>query len=540
MGKNFLIFLPIVIVFFAFYTLFFPGLHPTHDGEYHVVRFYEFDKVLRSGSLYPRWAPDFNNGFGVPFFTYVYPLPNYVSSIFHSLGLSFIDSFKYGMFASSVVGAIFIYLWVRNFWGNLGGIVASIFYTFAPYHMVDVFVRGSVGELWAMGLFPGALWAITKWQRTRKAIFFFYSVVLLSFTIFSHNILGLTFFAFFFSYIIVLRILDNNKKKYISAIILAALFALGIASIFWIPALFQQEFVEGLRVFDYQTKFPQLYQFFIPSWGSGFFDGDLGNQMSVQIGLANLAIILFSFGLFFSRYNEHKTLVGFILFSFFVTFFLMTQFSEALWRIFPILGFFQFPWRFLSLTIILSAFLSGFVVHVFTSFFKRQKVLSFLTIGVILFSPIVTTIGYNQPAYFHNRDDNYYISRPNFISGTNSPGNAFNTKWMDRGIKVRKKDSISNQGTHQTFKLVNKENGVVSLPIAYFPSWIVIVKSNTVQTVPDKHGLLSFLLPQGEHIVEAKLKEIPLEQFSLILSVVSFFGLIILTYSKRIYEKVLR
>ena len=87
----------VVVLFFAFlasFALLHPGLPPTHDGEYHVVRFYEFYKSLSSGNFYPRWAHDFNNGYGIPLFNFVYPLPNYIAAFFHFFGVSFIDSFK--------------------------------------------------------------------------------------------------------------------------------------------------------------------------------------------------------------------------------------------------------------------------------------------------------------------------------------------------------------------------------------------------------------------------------------------------------------
>src|SRR3989344_9391657 len=89
--KNKYILLVLLFSFLSVYSLSQPGLPPTHDGEYHVMRFQQFYKVLSTGTIYPRWAPDFNNGFGIPLFNYVYPLPNYVASFFHFLGFSFID-----------------------------------------------------------------------------------------------------------------------------------------------------------------------------------------------------------------------------------------------------------------------------------------------------------------------------------------------------------------------------------------------------------------------------------------------------------------
>lgn len=52
----------ILLTFPAVFPLLHSGLPPTHDGKYHVIRFYEFYKNLASGVLYPRWAPDLNNG----------------------------------------------------------------------------------------------------------------------------------------------------------------------------------------------------------------------------------------------------------------------------------------------------------------------------------------------------------------------------------------------------------------------------------------------------------------------------------------------
>jgi uncharacterized membrane protein len=105
------------------------GIPPTHDGEYHVIRFEQFSKAFNQGTLYPRWAQDFNNGYGIPLFNYVYPLPNYVATITHLLGFSFINSFKLNMIFATIIGSIFFYLWTKRYWGDWGGVVSAVFYT---------------------------------------------------------------------------------------------------------------------------------------------------------------------------------------------------------------------------------------------------------------------------------------------------------------------------------------------------------------------------------------------------------------------------
>ena len=169
MVKKILPFLIVVILsFVAVFDLGKYGLPPTHDAEYHVLRFSQYYKVLSEGNLYPRWAPDFNNGYGIPLFNYVYPLPNYLASILHFFGASYIMSFKLIMVLSTIMGAIFFYLWTKTYWGKTGGVVSAVFYTFAPYHLVDIYVRGSVGEVVALGIFPLLLFVYQKYVITKR------------------------------------------------------------------------------------------------------------------------------------------------------------------------------------------------------------------------------------------------------------------------------------------------------------------------------------------------------------------------------------
>lgn len=238
-SKNLFLLLVILFSVISSHSLFHSGLLPTHDGEYHVIRFYEFDKTLRTGNLYPRWATDLNNGFGLPLFNYVYPLPNYFAYLFHLMGFSFIDSFKLNLFFASVLGSIFMFLLSQQFWGKWGGLVSSVFYSFSPYHFLDVYIRGSVGEVWALAFFPAYLWSITRFDKTRKTKFLISSAIFLALIIFSHNILAIMFSFLAVSYSFFLFI--NYKNKSILPFLWVLIAAIGIASIFWMPAIFEKQ-----------------------------------------------------------------------------------------------------------------------------------------------------------------------------------------------------------------------------------------------------------------------------------------------------------
>lgn len=505
--KNFLVSVLIVIVsaFIAGFALLHPGLPPTHDGEYHVVRFYQFDKTLRDGNWYPRWASDLNNGYGVPLFNYVYPLPNYVASFLHALGFSFIDTFKVSMFVATIVGGIFFYLWSRQYWGDTGAVVSAVFYTFSPYRFVDIYIRGSVGEVWALAFFPAFLWSATKGIREQKLFFAPLSGLFLALIIFSHNILAIMFFIFALSYVFFLIFLSKEKLYAIRYFLYAIFLGLTLSAIFWFPALFEQQYVTGLQIYDIGKNFPQLYQLLIPSWGSGFSEGALENQLSFQIGLANLAALFFSFVsmvIFYKKKDKRALIIGFFLCWFLFVFFLMLKVSMPIWQYVPFMNYFQFPWRFLSLAILATAFLAGAIFSIW-----RSKILA----GTLIIFAILLSIGYAKPAYYHQRQDEYYLTRSNFIDGTNSPGDLFNTIWFNKGLKKQKEkikvehgtvSSIDVNPTRYTFDIYADSNTSVTANTAYFLGWTAIIDKKEIGIKPDNNGLITFFVPKGKHHIE--------------------------------------
>lgn len=532
--------LPIIIVavfgIIAGFSLLHKGLPPTHDGEYHIVRFFLFNEALKDGNLYPRWAGHLNNGFGVPLFNFVYPLPNYIASILHLFSFSFIDSFKAQMFAAVIIGGIFFYLWSKEFWGKLGGVVSSIFYTFSPYHFVDIYIRGSVGEVWALTFFPAFLWAYTKFVATRRRRFSLFSSLFLALIIFSHNILALMFFIFSLSYITLLICKEENKAYLIFNTFYIMLLGLGLSAIFWLPAIYETKYVTGLEIFDLSVHFPDLYQLLIPSWGSGFSGEELRNTLSFQIGLANLLAIFLSLIVIFWQVVKRNrkyiyTLFFFIWFVF--TFYSMLKISLPIWKTVPFMNYFQFPWRLLSLEILFASFLAGSIFSVIT---KRRLVKQALAIFLV-FVTFMLGIGYAKPAYYMHREDNYYLTRPNFMDGTNSPGNLFNTIWFNPNLKRQKnkitfKNSLgqvrteSLSSTRYVFNVILNKETEVTINTAYFPGWEVFVDGKKIKISHNKDGLITFSILEGKHSILVTFGETDIGKLAKIVTSISLLWLI--------------
>ncbi len=545
MGKNF--FSIIIVILFgiiAGFSLLHKGLPPTHDGEYHVVRFYLFNEAINDGNLYPRWAAHLNNNFGVPLFTFVYPLPNYIASIFHLFGISFIDSFKLEMFVAILIGAIFFYLWSKEFWGKLGGIVCCVFYTFSPYHFLDVYIRGSVGEVWALAFFPAFLWAITKFVKSKRKIFLAFSSLFIALIIFSHNILALIFFFFSVSYIALLIFKEKNKKYLILNSFCIILLGLGISAIFWLPAIYETRYVTGLQIFDVFSHFPDLYQLLIPSWGSGFSGTGLQNELSFQIGLANLFAFflgLISFVLQIIRKDNKRLYTFFFLIWFIFIFYLMLDISSTLWKAVPFMNYFQFPWRLLSLEIVFASFLAG---SIFSIVRNNHIWIRIFLATILIFLAFSLGVGYAKPAHYFYRDDNYYITRSNFIDGTNSPGNVFNTIFL-KIIPNKEKERVrflkgegkividKSKSSSYIFKISSKKSSEILMNLAYYPGWEVYINNMKRDVKPTQDGRFTFSLPSGENRVEVIFKDTFIRKFSIFVSFISLIFLFALFMGRR-------
>ena len=510
------IILLLAITFFAIKPLFHQGFPPTHDGEYHVIRFYEFDKALRDGDLYPRWAPDLNNAYGVPIFNYVYPLPNYFASLFHAFGTSFIDAFKMNLVLATIIGVLFFYFWTRLFFNNIASITAASFYAFAPYRFVDIYIRGSVGEVWGLAFFPAFLWSITSFVQNKRIIYLILASVFLAGTIFSHNILALMFILFGFTYTGFLLALHKWEKRLVFSSLFIFLLGVVLAAVFWLPALAEKSYVQGLQIYNLDANFPELYQLLIPSWGTGFSGDNLQNQMSFQIGVANLIAVFLSLVLlirYAKKKVENKAILLFFLVWFALVFFLMLSVSKPLWHTVPFLDYFQFPWRFLSLMIIICSFIAGFSINMIKGT-KRRLTTSVLFICIAVF----TTISYTKPAYYHYRNDDHYTTRNNFIHGTNSPGDVFNTAWINQKLPLKNKKIEIIQGKAKitelhiktsviSFVIESEGDSNLVANIAYFPGWTLKVDERQSELERTKEGIMKLLIPDGKHMVELKFND---------------------------------
>ncbi len=149
----FFLLLLVALSLFSWRYLLKPGYFSMHD-DMQIMRIFELDKCVKDGQLPCRWVPDLGYSYGYPLFNYYPPLPYYLGEVFHLLGFSFIDSVKILFGLGFILSGIFMFFLAREFWGEWGGFLSAIFYIYAPYHAVDVYVRGAMVKHSALVWFP--------------------------------------------------------------------------------------------------------------------------------------------------------------------------------------------------------------------------------------------------------------------------------------------------------------------------------------------------------------------------------------------------
>ncbi len=504
-------YIPIIIVFvavlFATFGLFTSRFIPTHDGEYHIIRFWQFYKMLSVGDIFPRWAPDLNSGYGLPLFNFHYPFPNYVAAFFHLFGVGFVDAFKLTVALGYALAVLWCFLWIRTMRSAYVATCSAIIFAFVPYWFVDIYVRGSVGEVWGISFVLLTLVAIERRMLVLTAIGTAGLII-------SHNIAAL-----FCLPLLCVYVFFRNRKYLIpigQGIVLA--------SYFWIPAFFESKYMVGLNSVNFIDHFADLYQLLVPSWGTGFSGRSVRfDQMSYQIGIVPIVIFLLSIVVWIiGKAKDRMLAVSLLIWS--GVFYGMTVGSLWLWELIPLIQFIQYPWRLLTIILLLTPWLFAHIA---------EKIPKWISLALV-FLAIIVTLGYVRPVTYERREDNHYITNPNFTDGTSSLGNSFATKWSgwkrtrftDRFVfnppNIHVSYAVELPNYYRLFTRMETDV-VMRANILYFPGWQVLADKKLLDITYESDGVIHAVIPKGTNQIEVVFGQTPLRRMADVLSIVGLF-----------------
>jgi len=381
--------LTLLLTVFALGPLLQPGYFwGAHDGRHNVYFLFEFDRSIRDGIWYPRWSPDFAFGYGYPFFNIYGPLAYYVGEVFHLIGFDFVSSVKIVFGLSIVFSGLAMYLFVRRLMGSQAGLVAALVYVYVPYHVFDLYVRAALAESVTFVFVPLVLWGCYETVQNPRLT----NVVGLGLAyaglMFTNNAITLMYSPLVAAYLIMLVLAQVNQTQPLRELSKESFFplvanlirvsipplsglilGLGLSAIFLIPALAEFKYVRVDQWYagryDYRDDFVYFFQLFSPTWGFGTSNPGPDDTVSFQLGAVPFILSVLSLAVLKRAQDRalRRQLLFFQAVTLVAIFLLLLPVAAPIWELLSPVRFAQFPWRYLTFTVLSTAVLSGSILH---------------------------------------------------------------------------------------------------------------------------------------------------------------------------------
>jgi len=485
----------------AAWAFFQPGFPITDDGNWMIIRLSSFYEEFKHGQFPVRWLGRLNQGYGYPVANFLYPGFLYLGVPLVLVLSSFVTTVKV-LFASSLIASsIGAYLWLSQRFGKWASMIGALVYLYAPYHLFDATVRGSLGEVLVLALLPFVLWSIEKRFQSITAI----SIGLL---LISHNTLAILFLPIILLYqAIILR--EKKQLRDISQW-LPVSFGIGLSAFFWLPAIADLK----STVFA-QTKISNYAEFFASR-----------GQIGLMAFIATVGGLSLGFFRLKNSTSAQKTLGVMFLGLSLLTLFLSSSLSWALWQILPV-QFIQFPFRFLSITLISTAFLSAWTI----SLVKWR-----IFVGVVgIFVIALSASPYLIPREHLDVEEGYYTTN----QATTTIKDEYMPRWVTtppthqaakRVILRSGKLTIIEDKSHKlVFRTEASSSQVVTVNTLYFPGWQATLDGQKRELlIAQATGLMEVSVPKGTHQVQLELRETPLRLVADGMSLISILGIAVL------------
>lgn len=478
-----------------------PGFIVTDDGDWMVIRLSAFFQSLREGQFPVRFLGRLNYGYGYPVANFLYPGFLYLGSFIHAFGISFPDTVKTIIAGSVVVSTLVIFGWLRKHFSSRSSFIGSLSFLFAPYLFFDIYKRGSVGEVLAFVPAVLGFYAIDSKK-------YWLMPLAVSFLILSHNSLALLFSVVLVAYILL-------KREFF--LFIPFLLGLGLATFFWFPALFERRYV----VFD-EVLVAQSTKYLIE-----------GAQV-VLFGLSGVAAV----SLLLVVGNKLRR----SQFIFFVTVFvasviLATPLTGFLWQNVWFSKLFQFPSRFLAISLTTGAWLVSYVMELYARKHTGKLIIFFAVLWV---APLVSFLGTikiaNQPLGFYTTNEatttvsDEYMPRWVTIKPTSHPSQKI---VFYKGHGTVKQTTSSTQ--HIEAEIEAREDSVIQINSIYYPGWGATVDNQwTPLSYQNPRGVIQIPVTRGKHKMLAEFREtIPRFAADMVSLICIFLTLIYVSFGLR-------
>jgi len=557
MKKYWWLWLVLIFSFWALAPLFHPGFFPMHDDE-QIVRLYELHQALSGGQFPPRWVGNLGFGYGYPFYNFYPPLVYYLGEIFYLLGFSLIASTKIVMGLGFVLSGVFIYFLAKEFFGKVGGLVAAVFYIYAPYHSLDLYVRGALAEFYTFVFLPAVFWSTRRLIKEKSLKWVIINSLFLSCLLLSHNFIALILMPFYFAFVAFLLLFEKAKKKAMLLVSASFVLFLGLTCYFWLPALAEKKYtlvdtILTRELANYKLHFVYLRQLWQSPWGYGGSIYGLEDGLSFAVGKPHLILSFLAgiLGIYLLWKRKRAGLFFVFCFLLFAFSLFMTSFhSQLIWDRLKPLWYLQFPWRFLIFAALFSSLLAGGMVGYLFNWLKKNQWWKWVAVMIPIAMTIVLSQDYFKPERYLEVNDSDYTSEEDLkwrVSG-------LSFEFVPKGVATKLSDIDTTQlditqeeiakSSHQVLSgdlevkeiknlphkkiFETKGEGELRVNVYHFPGWRAFIDKEEIKIKETgKLKLVTLDLPAGEHQVEVVFANTPVRSLANIISLAAIAILLI-------------
>jgi hypothetical protein len=493
------------VAFAVVVPMMFWGVPSALDLSNHFRFALPFYDGLRAGHLYPGWLAESNHGFGDASFRFYPPALYYLLAAARAISGNWYVATVSTFGGLSMLGALGMYLWAREFTASVSAMWAAMFYAVAPYHVNELYQALLLAEFAGAAILPFAFLFTERVCRHRRARDIAGLATAYALLVLTHlplaviGSLALTFYC----------LLRADKKKLpatIAAFAGSIVLGLAASACYWVTMIAELNWIRADNV--------------NPDPGMGYRDNFVLSTLSpehvnvwwMNILLASMLAMFWPAAILitrtarahFSKISEHASFAGSLaalLLLLLLSLFMATPLSRPIWSLIHPLQETQFPWRWFVITSLAGPLLLALAVPFWSRLVNtRKRPLFILACGTIAVSlafsmgQIIREARWLTPAQFQQLLDSI-------------PGTVSVYQWMPVWAHARPEMSVAAEAGDRHIKIESwaPEKRVFHVEAGdakearvrtfFYPHWIATAGGQLLRTRPDNEGALMISLP---------------------------------------------
>ena len=527
-----------LLSFLLLFDLFITSGHSAYmDGRAHLTTIAQFYESMKQGVWWVRWTDGFAN-YGMPLPLFAHQTIGYLGGILSFVfGGDIVLVYKLMFVVGGIISSMLFYLFLRIYFKPLSSFVGTFFFNFAPYRILNLYIREALPEFFASVFFPLILLATYFFVKKKKKwavplLVLFFAVIALS-----HPMMLIVGGILFGGYLLFLLVDEKKRVKTVLMYGMVLLWGLMISAYFVLPLKLENKYFYYGQTTNHLTpgQYLSSVNYLSPKWHY-FYERDIVNRGHfVKGGLPETIVLSVGVLYLISRLARDKKkfkpeIVDYATLTGVVLVYMTTRYSGFLYENIDLLSNIQFPWRMLSSYV----YVPPIILAYFVNKLRNPRL---VVVGVmILIAVLRFPQSYSKNNTLHNID-RYYFTTMNLHSVL------MNTVWTgetaDYPVHDKKVGIIEGEGVIKSY---NVKNGFREYQIEadtplrladytfYFPGWNVYVDGVSTPMEfqdPNYRGVITYKIPAGNHHVVLKFEETRIRQYSIIISILALFSFIV-------------